>query len=103
MKLLHAANITVTKKRDSAELRRGDIFNLLTGEYPPDVGDGDPDEIISRVTYNEMETMELEDAATDMNDLDVLVYRGKRYHIIEARRSRPYGFWDFIKCTRQLF
>jgi hypothetical protein len=102
MKLLHAANITATTKHESKDVRRGDLFNWITGEYPPDVGDGPPEEIVSRVHDNGTETLEIEDAATDMNDLAELEHNGRKYRITEAKRSRQYGFWDSLKCVRAL-
>ena len=64
--------------------------------------DGPPEEIVSRVHYNGTEMLKIEDAATDMNDLEELEHNGRKYRIVEAKRSRQYGFWDSIKCVRAL-
>jgi hypothetical protein len=102
MKLLHAASITATTNHETMDVRRGDLFNWITGQYPPNVGDGPLEEIIARTYYNGTETLEIEDAATDMNNLDELEHNGRKYRIVEAKRSRQYGFWDSLKCVRSM-
>lgn len=100
MKLIHAANIATTIKAESKDLRRGELYDWITGEYPPDVGDGPLDDIVGRVHYNETETLEIEDAVTDMDGIDELEHNGCKYRIVEAKRSRQDGFWDSLKCVR---
>lgn len=102
MKLLHAQTIDSTLIRETIAIRRGDLINPFTGELPPDVGDGPLNEIIRMDHYDGMETLEIQDAATDMNDLNELEINGKKYRIIESKRSRQYRFWDFTKCERYL-
>ena len=37
-----------------------------------------------------------------MNDIDEVEHNGRKYRIVESKRSRQYGFWDSIKCVRAL-
>ena len=102
MKLLHAQSVKSTVNNEYHETRRGDTVDPYTGKIPSWAGDGPLDEVIRVDHYNGTETLELEDAATDMNDLDEIIHNGRKYRITEKRQSRQYGFWDFIKCTRWL-
>jgi hypothetical protein len=102
MKLLHAQSINSIIEHDQLSARRIDFVHPLTGEIPPEIGDGPMDEIVRVSIYNGTETLEIEDAATDMNDIDELEHNGRNYRIVEAKRSRQYGFWDSLKCVRAL-
>lgn len=99
MKLLHAQTIDSTLIRETIETPRGDLINPFTGELPSGVGDGPLNEIIRMDHYDGMEVLEIQDAATDMDELET---NGKKYRIIESKRSQQYGFWDWIKCERYL-
>jgi hypothetical protein len=102
MKLLHAESIRSTVRHDAIETRRGDLIDPFTFKLPPQVEDGPLDEVVRLTLHDGTETLELERAATDMNDLDEIINNGRKYRIVEKRESRQYGFWDFIKCTRRL-
>jgi hypothetical protein len=102
MKLLHARSVKSTVRHDAIETRRGDLIDPFTFKLPPGLGDGPLDEVVRLTLYDGTETLELEDAATDMNDLDEIIHNGRKYRITEKRESRQYGFWDFIECTRSL-
>ena len=102
MKLLHAKSIISTIEQKRIETLRRDMIHSITFQLPPGVGDGPLDEIISLTLYDGTDTLEIDDAATDMNDLDTIVYNGREYRITEKQESRQYGFGDSIKCTRQL-
>ena len=102
MKLLHAKSIVSFIDHEQWDIRRIDTINPFTGDVPKWAGEGPPDEIVMRCHYNGTETLTIEDAATDMNDLDEIIHNERKYHITEKRESRQYGFWNFIKCTRRL-
>lgn len=87
MKLLHAGNITTTTRYETKDVRRGDLFNWVTGEYPPDVGDGDPDDVVARIYYDGTETLEIENATTDGTDISPLIHEDNEYHVLEMRQE----------------
>ena len=102
MNLIRAKKTRVTTESEQHEIRRGSTFNFVTGSYPPDVGDGPPEEVISLVCYNPTETLELENAFTDGGDHWKLTHKGETYHVTEFRGGSTPGFFEYIKCVRSI-
>lgn len=102
MNLIRAKKIRATTESEQHEIRRGSTFNFVTGSYPPDVGDGPPEEVIGLVFYNATETLELEDAFTDGDDVWTLTYKGETYRVTVLTRGSNDGFFEYIKCVRAI-
>ena len=102
MKLLFARSIKSTVEHESIRTRRFDLINPFTFQLPDDISDGPLDDVVSSTLYGGNETLELQDAATDMNDLDEIIHNGHTYRITEKTESTTYAFWESIKCTRPL-
>lgn len=102
MNLIRAKKTKVTKESEHREITRGSLFNFITGSYPPDVGDGPPEEVVRVIYYNPTETLELEDAFTDGDDHWTLTHKGKTYHVTELRGGSTPGFFEYIKCVRAI-
>ena len=102
MKIIKADSIKSTMTREKREIRRGDFFNFQTCQYHPSVGPGDPDDVVSVAFFNQTETLEIENAKTDVGSPWEIEHNGVTYHTIEMIHGSFPWVWSFIKCIRSI-
>ena len=102
MKLIRAESIESTITSEQRQIKRGDTFNFLTGEYLCDSVSGDPNEVVAVVHFNQTETLKITNAQTDDGTPWQLDCNGATYQTIEITRGSYARFWDFIRCIRSI-
>ena len=102
MKIIKAESIKSTRTSEKREIRRGELFNFQTCQYPPSVGGGNPGDVVAVAYFNETETLEFENAKTDDGSPWEIKHEGATYQTIEMTRGSSPGVWIFIKCIRSI-
>jgi hypothetical protein len=94
MKIIKAESIKSTMTREKREFRRGELLNFSSN--------GDPDDVVAVAYFNETETLEIENAKTDVGSPWEIEHNGVTYQTIEMIHGSFPWVWSFIKCARSI-
>jgi hypothetical protein len=94
MKIIKAESIKSTMTREKREFRRGELLNFSSN--------GDPDDVVAVAYFNETETLEIENAKTDVGSPWEIEHNGVTYRTIEMIHGSFPWVWSFIKCARSI-